>query len=132
MFRKYHYLNYSHNNAARVFVATANEKICGFCSVLHFPHAKTKKIKKCHRLVVLPDFQGIGIGGVLLNKVGEIVQEEGNRFTIVTSAPGLVNYLKKSDKWICTFYGRKKETSKKGVLRGKTSKNRVVTSFEMK
>lgn len=40
MFNRYHYLSHSHNNAARVYIATVDDNICGFCSVLHFPHAK--------------------------------------------------------------------------------------------
>jgi GNAT superfamily N-acetyltransferase len=63
MFAKHHYLSHSHNNAANVFIATVNDEIAGFISVLHFPHrVKLKYIKKVHRLVILPDYQGAGIG----------------------------------------------------------------------
>ena len=93
MFAKHHYLSHSHNNAANVFIATVNDEIAGFISVLHFPHPKAKDLKKVHRLVILPDYQGAGIGLKLLNEVGKIYKQDKWRYTIVTSAPSLINAL---------------------------------------
>jgi predicted acetyltransferase len=135
MFAKYHYLSHTHNNAANVFIATVNDQIAGFMSVLHLPHPKAKTIKKVHRLVVLPDYQGIGIGLKILNEIGKIYLKDKWRFTIVTSAPSLINALKNSNLWICKHYGRM--FAKTGIIHGSnnssnTSKNRVTASFEMK
>lgn len=135
MFSKYHYLSHSHNNAARVFIATLNDEICGFCSVLHLPHPKVKNIKKVHRLVVLPDYQGAGIGNILLNEIGKIIKLEKNRYTIVTSAPSLINSLKKNNDWKCNHFGRL--MAKTGMLHGSNDKNnnskhRITASFELK
>jgi ABC-type lipoprotein export system ATPase subunit/GNAT superfamily N-acetyltransferase len=131
MFAKHHYLSHSHNNAANVFVATVNDEVAGFISILHFPHPKVKNMKKVHRLVILPDYQGAGIGLRLLNEIGNIYKHEQQRFNIMTSAPSLIFALKKSNKWDCVRYGRVSEV-KKGVLEGTTSKNRITASFELK
>lgn len=131
MFAKHHYLSHSHNNAASVYIAVINNQIAGFLSVLHFPHAKAKNIKKVHRLVILPDYQGAGFGIKFLNEIGKQYKQKTYRFTIVTSAPSLINALKKSSIWICKHYGRVTEV-KKGVLKGTTSKNRISVSFELK
>jgi ABC-type lipoprotein export system ATPase subunit/GNAT superfamily N-acetyltransferase len=131
MFAKHHYLSHSHNNAANVFVATVNDEVAGFISVLHFPHPKVKNMKKVHRLVILPDYQGAGIGLRLLNEIGKIYKHEQQRFNIMTSAPSLIFALKKSKQWGCVRYGRVSE-AKKGVLEGTTSKNRITASFELK
>ena len=131
MFAKHHYLSHSHNNAANVFVATVNDEVAGFISVLHFPHPKVKNMKKVHRLVILPDYQGAGIGLRLLNEIGKIYKHEQQRFNIMTSAPSLIFALKKSKQWDCVRYGRVSE-AKKGVLEGTTSKNRITASFELK
>lgn len=135
MFRKYHYLSHSHNNAARVFIATLNDEICGFCSVLHLPHPKVKNIKKIHRLVILPDYQGIGLGINLLNEIAKIIKKDKNRCTIVTSAPSLINSLKKNNDWKCNHFGRL--MAKTGMLHGSNDKNnnskhRITASFEFK
>ena len=131
MFAKHHYLSHSHNNAANVFIATVNDEIAGFISILHFPHPKVKNMKKVHRLVILPDYQGAGIGLKLLNEIGKVYKHEQQRFNIMTSAPSLIFALKKSKQWDCVRYGRVSE-AKNGALEGTTSKNRITASFELK
>lgn len=135
MFAKYHYLSHSHNNAASVYIATVNDAVAGFISILHLPHPKTKTIKKVHRLVILPDYQGIGIGIKLLNEIGDIYLKQKWRFTIVTSAPSLINALKKSNQWTCKHFGRMKADT--GIIHGSSnksnnSKDRITASFELK
>jgi GNAT superfamily N-acetyltransferase len=129
MFAKHHYLSHSHNNAANVFIATINDEVAGFISVLHFPHPKVKNLKKVHRLVILPDYQGAGIGLTLLNEIGKVYKNRNDRFNIVTSAPSLINALKKSSKWACTHIGRN-APHKGDVSSG--SENRIIASFELK
>lgn len=137
MFSKYHYLSSSHNNAANVFICMVNNEIAGFISVLHFPHPKVKNMKKVHRLVVLPDYQGLGIGGKMLNEIAKIYCNQKNRFSIVTTAPSLIKSLKKSEEWICKHFGRNK--SHKGKIESMKritgnpnsgSENRITVSFE--
>lgn len=127
MFSKYHYLSSSHNNAANVFVCMINDEIAGFISVLPQP-CRVKFLKRVHRLVVLPDYQGIGIGYKLLSEVGLIYITDKWRFIINTTAPSLINSLKKSKDWNCHHYGRttpdKMIKSTKGV--------RMTASFEFK
>jgi GNAT superfamily N-acetyltransferase len=137
MFAKHHYLSHSHNNAAHVYLATINDEIAGFLSVLHLPHPKLKNIKKVHRLVILPDYQGAGFGIKFLEEIGKIYKKEKYRYSIVTSAPSLIYALKKSNKWLCKNFGRLRG-GEKGVLHRKNSsvtsnsKNRITASFEMK
>lgn len=135
MFAKHHYLSHSHNNAANVFVALINNEIAGFLSVLHLPHPIAKNIKKVHRLVILPDYQGAGFGIKFLNEIGKIYKNEKWRFSIVTSAPSLIFALKKNNLWRCSHYGRL--IAKTGILHGNNnensnSKNRITASFELK
>jgi len=133
MFAKHHYLSHSHNNAAHVYLATVNDEIAGFLSVLHFPHPKVKNIKKVHRLVILPDYQGAGFGIKFLEEIGKNYIKEKYRYNIVTSSPSLIYALKKSNKWITTRFGRTSSQSKGATVGNmQTSKNRITASFEMK
>jgi len=100
--------------------------------VLHFPHPKVKNMKKVHRLVILPDYQGAGIGIKLLESVGEYFMNDKQRYTIVTSAPSLIYALKKSNRWRCTFYGRRSLNNNKTSEIKVTSNNRITAAFEMK
>jgi ABC-type Mn2+/Zn2+ transport system ATPase subunit len=129
IFSKYHYLSHSHNNAARVFIAEVNGVVAGFISVIHFPHPKVKNYKNIHRLVILPDYQGLGIGKILLNTVADIVKKEGKRVGITTSAPSLIFSLKKDPNWACKRFGRCKPHGGRGVgVMG--SYERITVSFE--
>ena len=74
MFRKYHYLNTDINKASKCFCMTVNDKIAGFISVIMFPHPK-QPYRKVHRLVILPDYQGIGLGKILLNFIGTLIND---------------------------------------------------------
>ena len=131
LFGKYHYLSHSHNNAARVFIATINDEVCGFESVLNLPHPKVKNFKMEHRLVILPDYQGIGLGLKISNLVGEILNKEGKRFISTTSSPALIFARKKDTHWRCTNYGRGKAYGgKNGIGHYKGSVNRITTSWE--
>lgn len=133
MFAKHHYLSHSHNNAANVFIAIINDEVAGFLSVLHFPHPKVKNMKKVHRLVILPDYQGAGIGIKLLNEIGKLYKHEQQRFNIVTSAPSLINALKKTPEWIATRFSRTTSQSKETTVGNmQTSSNRITASFELK
>ncbi len=134
MFAKHHYLSHSHNNAANVFIATVNDEIAGFLSVLPFPHPKLKNYKKVHRLVILPDYQGAGIGIRFLEEIGNIYKRDKFRYSIVTSAPSLIYALKKSNKWACKHYGRKQK-QQAALNRGvgaMGSPERITASFELK
>ena len=131
MFAKHHYLSHNHNNAANVFIATINNEIAGFLSVLHLPHPVAKNIKKVHRLVILPDYQGAGFGIKFLNEIGKLYKKDKWRFTISTSAPSLINALKKSNNWNCHHYGRTKKHSGLNKMQH-SGLNRITASFELK
>lgn len=135
MFSKYHYLSHTHNNAARVFIATVNDIVCGYCSVLPFPHPFKKGFWREHRTVILPDYQGIGLGHLLSNNVAEILKESGKGFLSTTSAPSLIMNRKKDKKWAITRIGRVNVPTGTGLLHNKhnkdsTSANRITVSFQ--
>lgn len=102
IFKGHHYLSAELNKAAKVYVATIDGEPAGMCSILPFPHPKVKNIWKEHRTVVLPDFQGIGLGNRISELVGDFLLSQGKRFTSVTSHPSMVHYRAKSTKWRMT------------------------------
>lgn len=92
------------------------ENIIGFMGVIHQPHGKNKKIKRVTRLVILPDYQGIGLGTKFLNVIAEIYTKQGYDFSIVTSAKNLISALKKSSNWIAIRYGVNRCSSTKSAI----------------
>ena len=126
MFAKHHYLSHYHNNAANVYVAFVNEQLAGFISILHQPHPIVKNIRRVHRVVVMPDYQGVGVGIRLLEYIGTKYINNKYRFTITTSAPSLINYFKNSINWMCKRFGR---NIKHAVG---DSSSRITTAWEYK
>lgn len=132
-FKQFHYLDANHNNAAHKYIAEINGQPVGWCSILHFPHPHIKNMKKVHRLVIKPDYQGIGLGGRFLDYIANIYKKDNFRFTIVTSQPSLVFGLLKNNKWAMTRKpSRLKDSAKSGILAGTTSDKRLTASFEFK
>ena len=127
MFAKHHYLSHTHNNSAHTYVAYVNEQIAAFISVLHQPH-RIKNLKRVHRLVVMPDFQGIGIGGRLLDFIAKKYTNDNYKLSITTSAPSLIFNLKKHKDWKCSFFGRKGKHTNKELAKTSTSR-RITASF---
>lgn len=97
--------------------------------MLHFPHPKNPKIKRVSRLVVLPDYQGIGVGVKLLNKVGDYYKGLGFDFRIVTSTPALLHSLNKNG-WILQNIGRTKPTNSLIEFNKTASIKKNILSFK--
>jgi hypothetical protein len=102
-------------------------------SYIHFPHAVAKNIKQSHRVVVLPDWQGLGIAGRMSEWLGERLAAEGFRFRATTAHPARIAYYRHSPRWLeddtrKTLGGSTGKTS----LRGKQlNPRRLVTrTFE--
>ena len=70
-----------------------------FTSYLHFPHPKTRDIKMAHRIVVLPDWQGLGVAGYVSEWMGEHLRERGYRYRITTAHPAFIHYMASSPRW---------------------------------
>jgi GNAT superfamily N-acetyltransferase len=88
LFRNYHYLNTDLNKAAKNFVAMYNDKPVAFIALLHSPYKG--RYWRVSRLVVLPDYQGIGIGTRFLTALAEYwTDKTGAPLFITTSNPQL-------------------------------------------
>jgi GNAT superfamily N-acetyltransferase len=126
-------MNRSLNPAAQIYVAELWGKIIGFVAILHFPHPKARNLKKITRVVVLPDYQGIGIGKVLINFVAKFYTNLGFRVSITTSHPAINKSLKLP--WNLVRQGRTSSIGKTSTRKmfGRTiSTRRYTCSWEYK
>ena len=90
-------MSFDISNSAQCYGLYDHDEIVAFIGVIHFPHPKNKKIKKVTRLVVLPDYQGIGLGVAFLNTIAEIYKDYD--FRITTSAKNLIYALNNHKNW---------------------------------
>lgn len=112
MFRRYHYLNSDLSASAICYALYDDDTAIGFMAVLHQPNAINKRIKRCSRLVILPDYQGIGLGRRFLEAIAEIYAKDQYTFTVVTSAKNMIMALAHSDKWEMCRYSANKSSNK--------------------
>lgn len=132
LYKKYHYLSGDINKVSRCYVAEINNKPVAFCAILHFPHNIIKNFKKIHRIVVLPDYQGIGIGKIFLNTICEMYKEQKFRILLITSSPSFVFGLQKDKRWIMKRKPSCMAGQNNGIkaLNRTTSFDRLTVSFE--
>ena len=107
LFRQYHYLNHNLASTSNIFLLLNEDgnKI-GFIAFRHFPHPKTT-LEKIHRLVILPDYQGIGLGNSFLSKTCALhFKEKGKVITISTSLIRFAKSIKVNKDFICFACGR--------------------------
>lgn len=130
LFEGYHYLSANLNKASGVYVGMINDSPVALCAVLPFPHPILNGAWKEHRLVVLPDYQGIGIGNALSEQVAEIMNEQGRIFISTTSHPAMIKHRLKSSLWALTRKpSRTAKGSKTGMQNGSTAHGRLSASF---
>jgi energy-coupling factor transporter ATP-binding protein EcfA2 len=136
LFQRHHYMTAEHHPNAKCFCAFLRDQPVAFCSVIHFPHQNGGWWKE-HRTVVLPDFQGVGIGNALSEFVASLFAETKKPYRDVTAHPGHVHHRAKSPLWKVTRQmsrmrpQSKKTTLNRGVGTAKTvSSSRLTMSFE--
>jgi ABC-type lipoprotein export system ATPase subunit len=98
-FRHHHYLSASLHNAAHCVGGFVDDEMVAFSSWIPFPHKIYRRVMKGHRLVVLPDWQGMGIGGMLDDWAGQFLYEQGYRYRNTIAHPGMIAYYSRSPRW---------------------------------
>lgn len=130
IFRGHHYLSADMHRGCTCFVARWDDKPVGFVAVLQQPHAKAKKLRRESRLVVLPDYQGVGIGNRLSEFIGALYTRWGFRYISTSSHPSIIRHRHKSPRWRTTRMPshQAKESLKQGSASASTG--RLTSSFE--
>ncbi len=131
MFRNYHYLNGSLGAGVRCYTAVYQGKPVAFIAVACV--RMKAKYYRVSRLVVLPDYQGIGVGKRLLNFIAELYTSQTKMpFYILTSNPQIIRGNLKN--WRITRFG---DASKGRVnnrinseIRDSLSRKRITVSLQ--
>lgn len=106
LFKKHHYLSNELNKASRCYVGLWNDTPVAFSANLSLPsripplfEGDSRNKFRESRLVVLPDFQGMGIGTRFSNAVGELFLDQGYRYFSKTAHVRMGEYRQKSTLW---------------------------------
>jgi len=107
MFKDHHYLDGSINKASRCYVAVWGDEVVGFISTMTLPSGSLKNAWRGHRIVILPQFQGMGIGPRLSDTIAQMHIDEGHRFFSRTAHEKLGQYRENSVFWVGTSKNKK-------------------------
>lgn len=131
LFKAHHYLSGNLSRSAHCFVASIDDRPAAFGSVIHFPHATTPGWQE-HRFVVLPDFQGVGLGNRLSEYLGGLFRATGRPYRGLTSHPAFIAHRTRSPLWRCyrpkRFSPPKGRSSTRRGMRNATT--RWIAGFE--
>jgi len=124
IFKNHHYLSQDILAGAYCWILLDSQNhICGFASAIPSPGRDLKNAWREHRTVILPDYQGIGLGSKLSNTVAQMFIDKGCRYFSKTAHPKFGEYRNKSPLW--------KPTSMNNVSR-KRSYEGMATSTKKK
>lgn len=131
LFRNFHYYNTGDlPSSCRSYLATvklgdADEEVVGFVASRPLPSGTIRNAYIACRTVVLPDFQGLGIGPRLSDAVAEIHVSEGKRYFSKTTSSRLGGWRDRPDSgWIPTSkYDPRKGPQSRFTRRSRKSGN---------
>jgi GNAT superfamily N-acetyltransferase len=129
LFARHHYLSGSLSAAARCFLATWEGAPVAFCATVSLVGKPGRR--RVTRLVVLPDYQGVGIGGAVLEAVAELHREAGHRLNLTASHPAVLAHCRRSPRWRAVGVKKTGSAAAGRFVRGyRGSPGRAVASFE--
>jgi len=98
-FARHHYLSGTYHGHGAM-CAVFNDQLIGFTSFISHPSGTIPQpARRAHRTVILPDYQGMGIGVRLSDFMGAYTLGEGYRFFSKTSHPRMGAYRDASPLW---------------------------------
>ncbi|MCP4990075.1 MAG: GNAT family N-acetyltransferase [Colwellia sp.] len=129
-FKNHHYLDTNISKSCHFYTAYIEEQPVAFLAIMHRCNRDIKSYWGESRLVVLPEFQGLGIGYALSEAVADEYKERGLRYFSKTAHPALGEKRNSSESWRATSTNMQKRRSylkKNGEARkqkgfGKTEK----------
>ena len=114
MFKKHHYLTPDANKSYIYLLFEWNDIPVAISVVGRQIGRNTKKAYRLSRLVVLPDYQGLGIGSKISDFCAGIMKNEDAKYYIKTVNPALGEYNNKhTENWEPTAFNGKVRVDKK-------------------
>jgi ABC-type lipoprotein export system ATPase subunit/GNAT superfamily N-acetyltransferase len=110
-FRRHHYLDTSMSRSVHCYLGLIGDKPVAFHAAIHSTNRDIHSYWRGHRTVVLPEFQGLGIGTRFSDAIAQMYVDRGLRYFSKTAHPSFGEHREKSPLWRATSTNRK---SRKG------------------
>ena len=130
IFSRHHYMTSSHNDSAACYVLQWDNKPIAFCSVLTLFGRGIIDSYRVHRLVVLPDFQGLGIARKFLDTLGALYAPK--KLFIKSVNPAIGFALSSDPHWSPTAHNNKyrKDVERHDWLKTKSHQSRPSFCYQ--
>lgn len=134
-FAKHHYLTENLNKSCKCFLFTWNNVPCAFVGILNLPQKGHPNNMTISRIVILPEFQGLGLSSKILNFCGGIVKACGETFNlyIKTIHEKMGEGLERNKKWNPTGYNgkiRKDSNDKSGKYKNRLQRKSFCYRYD--
>jgi ABC-type lipoprotein export system ATPase subunit/GNAT superfamily N-acetyltransferase len=106
-FSKYHYLDTRMSRSVHCYVGLIGDKPVAFHAAIHSTNRDIHSYWRGHRTVVLPEFQGLGIGTAFSDAIAQIYVDRGLRYFSKTAHPSFGEHREKSPLWRATSTNKK-------------------------
>jgi len=120
-FSKYHYLDTRMSRSVHCYIGLIGDKPVAFHAAIHSTNRDIHSYWRGHRTVVLPEFQGLGIGTAFSDAIAQMYVDRGMRYFSKTAHPSFGEHREKSPLWRPTSTNRKSRKSsyllKDGTIR---------------
>lgn len=97
-FSRYHYLTTSLNQSARCYGLYFENRQIGICATTFMPRSNGIAMKRIHRIVIHPDWQGIGLGKRFATLIAQHEAKTADCF-LQTSSPAMKHALLHHENW---------------------------------
>jgi ABC-type lipoprotein export system ATPase subunit/GNAT superfamily N-acetyltransferase len=129
IFKQHHYLSENLNPACISYIVLWNDKPISFVAILPFPGVGDSKTRRISRIVILPDYQGLGIGKSLVDYFSALYWKIDSQMYIRTINPALgISLTKDKKKWQPTLSNMKADFA--NDTSGRKLLNRPSYSFK--
>lgn len=121
------------NKASTIYTVYWNEVLVGIRTYLYFPHGNIKYAWRGSRLVILPDYQNLGIGTKVLEFLGEYYLSKGYKYFDRSSHLRLRRHWDESPLWKSTSNNNKSSGvfhQSEGMKKWKPDNTRLCGSYE--
>jgi GNAT superfamily N-acetyltransferase len=129
LFRRHHYLSHDLSSRAVCHGCFYRGELVAFLASIPYPHRRSGLTWRASRLVVSPDWQGLGLGVRFLSSVAERFAKEGFRYFLRSSQMGMIATLRRHGDWRCVAFGLSSMPGKNALAKimGHT---RIAAAFE--
>ena len=127
LFKQHHYISEDLNKAAKCFCVTWNDKPVAFYAFLPMPSGTVQNAFRGSRSVVLPDFQGLGIGFSVSKYLHKLYTKDNKNLYVKSVSPALVKKRMRDGDY--KFNGKTKSSDEGGKLKGRKLRDTAAYSF---